>query len=183
MPVKSKQQPDVSVTALQPEPDVFTVEQIAVKLHQTVEWVESKCRRRCPYPIPFHNIGNHRLFVWSEVFAWVVNAPQVVHSSHAELHLRKEQSFQDSYCVANGLPIRPQARRGIDYYDQLCGFIEFTTGGKVENKDISSYVQQANGESYKIVFVDGVPPNRELAEALVKLNIGWEVFTPQAVAA
>jgi len=65
-----------------PTEDFFTAEMVAEKLHQTVQWVESKCRRRSSYPIPFHNIGNHRLFLMSEVRAWVMNAPQVIHSRH-----------------------------------------------------------------------------------------------------
>ena len=64
------------------ELEFITQEQVAAKLHQTVDWVESKCRRRCPNPIPFHNVGNHRLFVWREVFEWVVNSPKVIHSRH-----------------------------------------------------------------------------------------------------
>ncbi len=98
------------------------------------------------------------------------------------LILFSEQEFQDQYCCAHGLPKRNQASKGIDYYDPLSGFIEFTTSGKIDSKDISSYRQQAGTEPYKIVFVDGVPPNQTLAEALVTLDIAWEVFTPQAVA-
>jgi len=93
-----------------------------------------------------------------------------------------EQEFQDLYCSARGLPKRPQASKGIDYHDPLCGFIEFTTDGKVDSKDISTYTQQAGAEPYKIIFVDGVPPNQTLAEALVKLGIDWELFVPQAAA-
>jgi len=62
--------------------EFLPIEAVASKLHQTVEWVQSKCRRRCPNPIPFHNVGNHRLFLWSEVFAWVIAAPKVIHSRH-----------------------------------------------------------------------------------------------------
>ena len=62
--------------------DFMTIEMIAGKLHQTIEWVESKCRRRSPNPIPFHNVGNHRLFLLSEVHAWVMNSPKVIHSRH-----------------------------------------------------------------------------------------------------
>jgi hypothetical protein len=64
------------------EEDFLTDEIIAEKLHQTVEWVNSMCRRRCSNPIPFHNVGNRRLFLWSEVYAWVVSSPKVVHSRH-----------------------------------------------------------------------------------------------------
>ena len=62
--------------------DFITAETVAGKLHQTTEWVESKCRRRSPNPIPFHNVGNHRVFLWSEVHAWVMNSPKVIHSRH-----------------------------------------------------------------------------------------------------
>jgi hypothetical protein len=64
------------------EEDFMTIEMIAGKLHETIEWVESQCRRRSPKPIPFHNVGNHRLFLWSEVHAWVMNSPKVIHSRH-----------------------------------------------------------------------------------------------------
>jgi hypothetical protein len=62
--------------------DFLTGELIAEKLHHTAEWVESKCRRRSPNPIPFHNVGKHRLFLWSEIHAWVMNSPKVIHSPH-----------------------------------------------------------------------------------------------------
>jgi hypothetical protein len=62
--------------------DFLTGEMIAAKLHQTPEWVESKCRRRCPNPIPFHNVGNRRLFLWSEVHAWVLSSPRGSHFRH-----------------------------------------------------------------------------------------------------
>jgi hypothetical protein len=62
--------------------DFMTIEMVAGKLHQSIEWVESKCRRRSPNPIPFHNVGNHRLFLLSEVHAWVMNSPKVIHSRH-----------------------------------------------------------------------------------------------------
>ena len=65
-----------------PTEDFVTTETVAEKLHQTVQWAESKCRRRSTYQIPFHNIGNHRLFLMSEVRAWVMNAPKVIHSRH-----------------------------------------------------------------------------------------------------
>jgi hypothetical protein len=62
--------------------DFLTDEMIAGKLHQTVDWVNSMCRRRSPNPIPFHNVGNRRLFLLSEVHAWVMNSPKVIHSRH-----------------------------------------------------------------------------------------------------
>jgi hypothetical protein len=65
-----------------PQQDFLTAAMVAGKLHQTVEWVESKCRRRSPNPIPFHNVGNHRLFLWSQVYAWVLASPKVIHSRH-----------------------------------------------------------------------------------------------------
>ena len=60
----------------------LTIEHVAEELHPPTEWVESKCRRRCSNPIPFHNVGNHRLFVWSEVFNWVTSSPEIIHSRH-----------------------------------------------------------------------------------------------------
>jgi hypothetical protein len=60
----------------------LTIEHVAEELLHTTEWVESKCRRRCCDPIPFHNVGNHRLFVWSEVFNWVTSSPKFIHSRH-----------------------------------------------------------------------------------------------------
>jgi hypothetical protein len=65
-----------------PQEEFMTTEMVAGKLHQTTAWVESKCRRRSPNPIPYRNIGNHRLFLWSEVYSWVMNSPKVIHSSH-----------------------------------------------------------------------------------------------------
>jgi hypothetical protein len=53
------------------EEDFMTVQMIAGKLQRTAEWVESKCRRSSN-PIPFHDVGNHRLFLLSEVHAWVM---------------------------------------------------------------------------------------------------------------
>jgi hypothetical protein len=60
------------------EEDFMTVQMIAGKLQRTAEWVESKCRRRSPNPIPFHDVGNHRLFLLSEVHAWVMGSPHAV---------------------------------------------------------------------------------------------------------
>jgi hypothetical protein len=65
-----------------PLEDFITAEIVAAKMHQTTEWVESKCRRRSPNPIPFHNVGNHRLFLWSEVYTWVMDSPKVIHPRH-----------------------------------------------------------------------------------------------------
>jgi hypothetical protein len=66
----------------QADQSFLTIEHVAEELHQTTEGVESKCRRRCSNPIPFHNVGNHRLFVWSEVFNWVTSSPKIIHSRH-----------------------------------------------------------------------------------------------------
>jgi len=30
----------------------------------------------------YSNVGNHRLFVWSEVFNWVTSSPKIIHSRH-----------------------------------------------------------------------------------------------------
>ena len=65
-----------------PQEEFLTAEMVAAKLHQTIAWVSEKCRRRSPNPIPYHNVGRHRLFLYSEVFAWVLNAPKVIHSRH-----------------------------------------------------------------------------------------------------
>jgi excisionase family DNA binding protein len=58
------------------EEDFMTSEMIAGKLQQTVEWVNSVCRRN-PNPMPFHNVGSRRFFLWSEVHAWVMGSPPV----------------------------------------------------------------------------------------------------------
>jgi len=97
-----------------------------------------------------------------------------------------EQSLQDLYCAIRKIPKKKQAQRGIDYHDPIVGYIEFTRNGEVDSKDISTYRTQAENEPYKVVFVDGVPPSIELAEALTQLRVDWEVFNPavqQAVAA
>jgi|HubBroStandDraft_6_1064221.scaffolds.fasta_scaffold368127_2 hypothetical protein len=71
------------------EEDFMTIQMIAGKVQQTVEWVNSMCRRRCSNPIPFHNVGKRRLFLWSEVYAWVMSSPKVIHSRHRR-HTKKE---------------------------------------------------------------------------------------------
>jgi hypothetical protein len=64
------------------EEDFMTGEMIAGKLNETVEWVNSMCRRRSSNPTPFHNAGSRRFFLYSEVHAWIMNSPKVVHSQH-----------------------------------------------------------------------------------------------------
>jgi hypothetical protein len=64
------------------EEDFMTGEMIAGKLNETTEWVNSRCRRRSSNPMPFHNAGSRRFFLYSEVHAWIMNSPKVVHSRH-----------------------------------------------------------------------------------------------------
>ncbi len=40
------------------------------------------CRPRASNPMPFHNAGSRRFFLYSEVRAWIMNSPKVVHSPH-----------------------------------------------------------------------------------------------------
>jgi hypothetical protein len=41
-----------------------------------------KVRGGSPNPISFHNVGNHRLFLLSEVHEWVMKSPKIIHSRH-----------------------------------------------------------------------------------------------------
>jgi hypothetical protein len=78
------------------EEDFMTGEMIAGKLNETVEWVNSMCRRRTSNPIPFHNVGNRRFFLWSEVHAWVMNSPKMIHSRHRRRTKDEVAAVQDA---------------------------------------------------------------------------------------
>jgi hypothetical protein len=74
--------PPVHLGSERHEEDFMTGQMIAGKLNETVEWVNSMCRRRSSNPMPFHNAGSRRFFLYSEVHAWIMNSPKVVHSQH-----------------------------------------------------------------------------------------------------
>jgi hypothetical protein len=69
-----------------PPEDLIPIEELAKRLHQDVAWVREKCRRRCPSPIPVHNLGRHLLFYWPDVCDWIRSTPRPVHAAH---HRRK----------------------------------------------------------------------------------------------
>jgi len=74
--------PPASRSGERHEEDFMTGEMIAGKLNQTTNWVDSVCRRRSANPMPFHHVGSRRFFLWSEVHAWIMNSPKMVHSQH-----------------------------------------------------------------------------------------------------
>jgi hypothetical protein len=84
------------------EEDFMTGEMIAGRLNQTVDWVNSVCRPRCPNPIPFHNVGSRRFFLWSEVHAWVVKASRTVHSPHRPRTKAEVAAVQDAKTKKRG---------------------------------------------------------------------------------
>jgi len=74
---------------------------------------------------------------------------------------------------------KPTAVRRIDrLYDS--GLVEYTTGGKVELKDVVEYPPMAAeaGFSYRYVFVDGIPPNGSGMERMKKHapTLSYEVW-------
>ncbi len=62
--------------------DLIPIEELARRLHETDAWVREKCRRRCPNPIPVHNLGRHLLFSWTAVCEWIRNSPRPIHAAH-----------------------------------------------------------------------------------------------------
>ncbi len=62
--------------------DLLPIGEIARRLHTHVSWVREKIRRRCPNPMPVHNLGRHLLFSWPSVCAWIANCPRPVHAAH-----------------------------------------------------------------------------------------------------
>jgi hypothetical protein len=62
---------NVELSAVIPHEELVPIEEVAKRLHNTVEWVREKCRRRCPNPIPVFNLGRHLLFNWAEVSSWI----------------------------------------------------------------------------------------------------------------
>jgi hypothetical protein len=81
MPKKSAVVPVAESAPFNPE-DLLSIEQLAQRLRTDVQWVREKCRRRCPNPIPVHNLGRHLLFDWAQVSEWIRNSPRPVHASH-----------------------------------------------------------------------------------------------------
>jgi hypothetical protein len=65
-----------------PPEDLIPIEELARRLHTTIEWVREKCRRRCPNPIPVYNLGRHLLFSWTQVSEFIRNSPRPVHAAH-----------------------------------------------------------------------------------------------------
>ena len=62
--------------------DLVSIEEVARRLHADVPWVREKTRRRCPNPIPVHNLGRHLLFDWVKVSEWIRNSPRPIHAPH-----------------------------------------------------------------------------------------------------
>ena len=87
-----------------------------------------------------------------------------------------EQRMQDDYCRAHKLPIEKQRNKGIDYFHSSVGWIEFTTKGTVDEKDLSTYPNQAKPYRYIIVFADGIAPSSDLVNLLNRLSIPFEIF-------
>ena len=69
--------------------DLIPIGELARRLHNTEAWVREKTRRRCPNPIPVHNLGRHLMFEWSKVCEWIRNCPRPVHAPHKRR--KKEQ--------------------------------------------------------------------------------------------
>lgn len=106
-------------------------------------------------------------------------APKYTSADSAPVIAYSEAELQDFYCQTKGLPLKAQRRVGIDYYDDSCGWLEFTTKGIVELKDVTKYLKQAGSTPYKVVFADGIPPRPESLEILSLLKVRWELFCPQ----
>jgi len=52
-------------------------------------WVQEKCRRRCPNPMPVRNVGRHLLFDWVLVSEWIASSPRPVHATHVRSKKKK----------------------------------------------------------------------------------------------
>jgi hypothetical protein len=46
--------------------------------------------------MPFHNMGNRRFFLYSEVHAWIMNSPKVIHSRHRRRTKAEVAAVQDA---------------------------------------------------------------------------------------
>lgn len=53
---------------------LLTVEQAALKLGRTPQWVYSQTRARCENKIPFRKMGKYLMFIEEEIDAWILNA-------------------------------------------------------------------------------------------------------------
>jgi hypothetical protein len=62
--------------------DLLPIVEVARRLHADVAWVREKCRRRCPNPMPVHNLGRHLVFNWVEVSEWIRKSPRPIHAAH-----------------------------------------------------------------------------------------------------
>src|SRR5438094_7656500 len=71
----------LSAPAFNPN-DLLSINEVAARLRTEVSWVREKSRRRCPNPMPVHNLGRHLLFHWPAVCAWIANSPRPVHAAH-----------------------------------------------------------------------------------------------------
>lgn len=69
------------VSLFNPE-DLLPIEEVGRRLHTDVSWVREKVRRRCPNPLPVHNLGRHLLFHWPDVCEWIRNSPRPIHAAH-----------------------------------------------------------------------------------------------------
>jgi hypothetical protein len=63
--------------------DLLSIKEVADRLRATPEWVREKIRRRCPNPMPVMNLGNHLLFHWPQVCAWMAEVGRgTAHAPH-----------------------------------------------------------------------------------------------------
>jgi len=83
--------PKQNVVEFDPD-DLLSIEQVAERLHVDIAWVREKIRRRCPNPMPVHNLGRHLLFSWTEVCEWINNSPRPKHAPHIR-HKKKPASI------------------------------------------------------------------------------------------
>jgi hypothetical protein len=100
-----------------------------------------------------------------------------------------EQEFQDRYCRAHGLPLRPQGFTvklpcgriiRIDY-EHDAHIFEFVMGKEPDCKDMTAYraYSALAGKAYTIVFSE--QPDAYTQQALQDLHIHWVYWTPKPI--
>src|SRR5690349_12640069 len=75
--------------------DLLSIDEVAARLRTDVSWVREKIRRRCPNPMPVHNLGRHLLFHWPAVCAWIADCPRPVHAAHPPRRRKKPQMVKE----------------------------------------------------------------------------------------
>jgi hypothetical protein len=81
--------PSQPISIVAPADQFISIEEVARRLHNDVDWVREKIRRRSPNPMPVFNPGRHLLFDWAQVVEWVRNSPRPVHAAHKRRKMRK----------------------------------------------------------------------------------------------